>query len=49
MDKPFGVWQAMSGGVSDYFTLPALKSKDSKAKDAKDKAGAKSKTKSKKP
>ncbi|KAL7823272.1 microsomal signal peptidase subunit [Trichoderma gracile] len=49
MDKPFGVWKAMSGGISDYFTLPALKTKDSKAKDAKEKAGAKSKTKSKKP
>lgn len=48
MDKPLGMWNAMSGGVSDLFTLPALKSKDSKGKDTKDKSSTKSK-KSKKP
>lgn len=35
----------MSGGISDLFTLPALKSKDSKGKDTK----TKTKTKAKKP
>jgi signal peptidase complex subunit 3 len=48
MDKPLGVWNAISGGVSDLFTLPALKSKDTKGKDTKDKSSTKIK-KSKKP
>lgn len=48
MDKPLAMWNAMSGGVSDLFTLPALKSKDTKGKDTKDKSSTKSK-KSKKP
>ncbi|KAK0758454.1 hypothetical protein N5P37_008852 [Trichoderma harzianum] len=44
MDKSFGAWNAMKGGISDRFTLPALKSKDSK-----DKNSTKNKTKGKKP
>ncbi|PNP54911.1 hypothetical protein THARTR1_04600 [Trichoderma harzianum] len=44
MDKAFGAWNAMKGGISNRFTLPALKSKDSK-----DKNNAKNKTKGKKP
>lgn len=43
-DWTFGLWSAIRGGVSDRFTLPALKTKDTK-----DKAGTKSKSKSKKP
>jgi hypothetical protein len=49
MDRPLALWNAMYGGVSDLFTLPALKSKDSKGKDTKDKSSTKSKSKSKKP
>lgn len=44
MDKSFGAWNAMKGGISDRFTLPALKTKDTK-----DKNSTKNKNKTKKP
>lgn len=32
MDKAFGLWKAMSGGLSEVFILPTLKTKDAKTK-----------------
>jgi len=44
MDRSFGLWDAMSGGASDLFTLPTLKSKNNSLdKDATTRSSTKNK------